>query len=156
MQKITVVSLESVDNAAIALARKIRQSQAYKEVKYKYVAPILRGGSSPAAMLSYYLNIPLTQGIKIQTCDRSTPFIANIAQENRFKLSETLFVDDLIDSGKTYDIAQNILGITHITALFHKGKCDLNMSEHLKPTKEYAPDEWLDFPWERGLAKLSA
>lgn len=92
-----------------------------------------RGGSSIAVHLSHFLKLPMVINL--------THF------KNEFPNGKLLVVDDIIDSGKTFERFLEIAELKHIpfetAVLFYK------------PHSSYTPDyfieetiDWIVFPWE--------
>jgi hypoxanthine phosphoribosyltransferase len=80
-----------------------------------------RGGLIPAVMLSHKLNLPLVY----------------------FPLENTLIVDDICDTGKTFER----INANYFACLHYKPH-----TSSFKPTiwaKSHEGDEWLSYPWER-------
>lgn len=86
-----------------------------------------RGGFIPAVMLSHKLGLP-------------------IITDARSINPKTLFVDDIVDSGKTLGKLRKKLPTLLAACLFKR------YSTETKPTYvgfEVKNDDWLVFPWER-------
>jgi hypoxanthine phosphoribosyltransferase len=80
-----------------------------------------RGGLIPAVMLSHKLNLPLVY----------------------FPLENTLIVDDICDTGKTFER----INANYFACLHYKPH-----TSSFKPTiwaKSHEGNEWVIYPWER-------
>lgn len=122
--------------------------------KIRYVCPVMRGGSVPAAYLAR-----ITGRVLVLGCTASTRHTPGGGAANHFKFSinpyvrkiidETLFVDDFVDSGFTLEQLK-LSGVKHFTAPFQrKGKGDALITfDIFKPPVNILSDEWLVFPWE--------
>ena len=101
---------------------------------FSAVYALPRGGLPIAVHISHHLNIPL---------------INNLTQFNsEFKDGKLLVVDDIVDTGKTYDRFIEIAGLMNID--FYTATL------YYKPGSEYLPDlfllqtnDWIVFPWEK-------
>lgn len=108
----------------------VNMIKSYKEIgSIKEVYGIPRGGLILATLLSHKLNIPL------------------IIHETKIKRT-TLIVDDISDTGKTFEKLANKLGIRY-SNLF----TSLWIMEDTKFTPQFYlriknKDQWTVFPWE--------
>ena len=115
---------------------------------FDVLVPILRGGLPLATVLSYHLGIKDIEPIYWQTRDncRSDLRLYNIVAS----FSNPLFVDDLIDSGKTLnDIADHIAGtVENLTAavLIKRPSIEVKTFQLVYATS--FDFEWIDFPWD--------
>lgn len=150
IQKI-YISKASIDSFISVLYTQINN----EKEKFDAVVGIERGGLHISQPLSDILGIPHKK-IKIsfykesETTMRSEPII-NMYDLDISKPAKYLFVDDLIDSGKTIETLKSLLSGTPIQ---HRIAC-IYMNYKNKPTTVFPdyyvsekPKGWLVFPWE--------
>lgn len=117
---------------------------------------IARGGSVPATMLSYQLEIPEIRYIQLSSYteqQRGNVWMDeldnNIIQYIKLTYSHVLVVDDLSDSGQSFSFLTSKFqcnDIPHKTAALY-----LKTGSKFQPdfySAEVPQDLWLNFPWE--------
>ena len=101
--------------------------------EYACVHGLPRGGLSIAVHLSHYLQLPLMMNV--------TQF------STEFPNRKLLVVDDIIDTGRTFERFLEIAKLKNIkydtAVLYYKPNSSYYPSYHLKET-----DDWICFPWE--------
>ena len=114
------ISWEQYEKAVQDLASKIQNDEFWHDGTLKEVYGIPRGGLVVAVSLSHKLNLPLTQAPG--------------------KVEETLIVDDICDSGKTFKRYENY---KTAVLVYHENKLT-------KPTFWARPyhGRFVVFPWE--------
>jgi hypoxanthine phosphoribosyltransferase len=116
------LSWQNFDDYCHMLVEKIRKSK----VKFKNIYGEPRGGLVVAVRLSHLLGIPV---------------IVN----TNFATERTLFVDDIVDTGKTYQYVR----LHHkIAVLFWNPNALFEPTFYVSPK---VPNSWIVFPWEKGL-----
>lgn len=113
------------------------------------IVGISRGGLIPAVMLAHRLELPLID--VIQARSYSTKGVTQLSEikinvpDNVLQvlaLPTTLIVDDIIDSGRTFDVLKYYAPNAIFAALITKRSTTHIYGAH------YAPDQWIVFPWE--------
>ena len=152
----------------VADLEKINRSIAISGWKPNAILGISRGGLIPAVHLSHYWDVPL------ETCQVSLRDEKHIDRTNKlmpltiFNLLEMskniLVVDDICDSGKTFEYIYNYyakfwcdneyaktLMFKHFktAALIHnEGQNVFQTDYYGKKINKYEDDTWINFPWE--------
>tara|TARA_B100000214_G_C23929936_1_gene610267 strand:+ start:859 stop:1323 length:465 start_codon:yes stop_codon:yes gene_type:complete len=134
------------------LASKIEQSGN----DFDCILGIARGGSIPATMLSYQLEIPEVRYIQLSSYteqQRGNVWMDeldnNVIQHIKLSYAHVLLVDDLSDSGQSFSFLSTKLkqsGVLHKTAALY-----LKTASTFQPdfySAEVPADLWLNFPWE--------
>lgn len=107
---------------------------------------ISRGGLIPAVILSHRLGIPMYI-VKVTSYEGSKPTDMRIDfphhMTHRFAAAKTCFVDDIYDSGRTFQALHKILPSAHFTVLLTK---DPDAPVMFADTVERRT--WISFPWE--------
>ena len=129
--------IESWDNIEIIISRLANKIKQSKEI-FDIILGIDTGGDVPAFLLSKFLNIPrrmISKDIPIKSL-------------KKYRAQKVLFVDDLLDSGYTFEQIQNTAqraGITYkIATLFWKPFSSIDADFYV-----YATTDFIVFPWER-------
>ena len=102
--------------------------------KFSAIHGLPRGGLSIAVHLSHYLELPL---------------MMNVSQFNsEFPAGKILVVDDIIDTGKTFERFLEIAELRNIqfetAVLYYKPHSEYTPNYYLRET-----GEWIVFPWEK-------
>jgi hypoxanthine phosphoribosyltransferase len=140
------VSYENIAFMVDQLAERVRTD-------YDYIIGIGRGGLIPATMLGYKLNKKvLAFGVNTYNNQVQEENYVIYQQPDFLKsvISSYLVVDDICDSGNTFDIFKNMysnneLYIFEYASLFVKDK-----ASHMVDYYGFSVPEktWLVFPWE--------
>ena len=124
------------------LAEKIKQDIP----SVNQIVAISRGGLIPAGILSYELGVRNCNLINISRYDDNTQRNdADISISTTLSdlSSDTLIVDDLVDSGRTFDILKTLYPNAKKVCVYAKpkgvGSPDLYA--------QALPDKWVVFPW---------
>ena len=124
------------------LASKIKESGEYNKI-----IAVSRGGLFPAGILSYELDIRNTQAVNISSYDgeQQRNDEAIIIDANVGKVDErTLVVDDLSDTGKTFQLLHQMFPGAKFVSVYAKPVG----SAYVDIYAADVPDKWLVFPWD--------
>lgn len=141
-------SWEKTEESLSTISKRIKETGFNPDV----IIAISRGGLIPARILSDLLNVPLlytirisfysSVGVKKENPEITQPLSVDISGKN------ILLVDDISDSGKSLELADNYL------ASFNPAKVK-SATIHLKPASIFKPDffhkttnAWIVYPWE--------
>lgn len=119
-----------------------------KHGKPKRLVAITRGGLVAASLLSQFLDIREIHTIGLAVYDdahtRLEKVIEYVMPDASIDSPDTLFVDDLIDSGRTHKIIRERFPQSKMAVIYSK------KPEHKLdyPAVEKYGEEWLIFPWE--------
>ncbi|MBR2033124.1 MAG: xanthine phosphoribosyltransferase [Alphaproteobacteria bacterium] len=115
--------------------------------KFNRIVAISRGGLVPAGILAYEMNIRNCDTINISSYDDDVKR-EDADIEQKFDLSnideQTIFIDDLSDSGRTIKTIRKQYPAAHIACVYVKPNSDV------QPDSFYCklPDKWIVFPWD--------
>jgi len=128
------------------------------------IAPV-RGGLVPGVYLSHYFNVPL-EPISLSLRDFKNDSV-NLTVLNKYK--NILVIDDILDSGETFDILQHrFVGYSHdrqfktetlqeirYSTLFYNiaNKFDFTPDYYANEMNKSEEDVWIEFPFETWFAK---
>lgn len=138
-----IITWDKIKDDSVALAAKLRKEF---QVPDKILA-ITRGGLIPASLVTRPLGIKNieTMGIETYHGQEQTDAVNIIKQADPAYLKDTLIIDDLVDTGKTFaylkDNTQNCVFAT----LYAKPKGAQFTDCFIE---EFEQHIWVDFPWE--------
>ncbi|HIP85382.1 MAG TPA: phosphoribosyltransferase [Pyrodictium sp.] len=147
--KFLTVSWHDIEEGCLNIAEKIVKNGYRVDV----IVGILRGGWVPARLLSDYLGVPNVGALEIkfyrgvgETGEKpvvTQPLVVDIRDRN------VLIVDDVADTGKTLNVAQNFLSL-------YGPKQVKTATIYVKPWSIIKPDfyawetdAWIIFPWDK-------
>lgn len=138
-----IISWDDIKRDSALLADSLRQKF---QIPDKILA-VTRGGLIPAALVTRRLGIARieTMGLESYHGQVQDDVIKVIKEADSAFLKDTLIIDDLVDTGKTF---------SHLRE--HTQNC-IFATLYAKPSgapysdcyvKTFAQDTWVDFPWE--------
>lgn len=115
--------------------------------QYNKIIAVSRGGLIPAGIIAYELDIRNNEAINFSSYDndeqRKTEdieFEAHVGDVD----SQTLIVDDLADSGRTFEVLRQYYPKATFVTVYAKQKGASQVDIYA----EDMPDEWIVFPWD--------
>lgn len=123
--------------------------------KFKSILAITRGGLVPAAIISRELGILVVETLGIssyQTYNEQSELriIKNLSKEFLINEGEdVLVVDDLTDTGKTFQVVREMLPKAHFTTVYVKPQGKPLVDNYVT---EVSQDTWIYFPWDMALS----
>jgi xanthine phosphoribosyltransferase len=136
------ISWDEFHKHAKLLAEKIKQTGNYNKI-----IAISRGGLIPAGIISYELDIADTQAINISSYDNERQKDASeiiVKAEVGNVDEQTLIIDDLSDTGRTFQLVRNMYPKAKLVSVYAKptgiNSVDIYSTD--------APDKWIVFPWD--------
>src|SRR5574344_1537747 len=115
--------------------------------KISQIVAVSRGGLIPAGILAYELDIRNCETINMSTYDgmeKKDDKDIKIDYHLTKAGAETLIVDDLSDSGRTYKILRQIYPQAFYATVYAKPTGAKEVDIYAKPI----PDKWIVFPWD--------
>jgi xanthine phosphoribosyltransferase len=115
--------------------------------EWKGIIAVTRGGMVPACLIARELGIQLIETFCVATYDNTQQRDAEIAKSLDLpdKGENWLVIDDLVDSGDTFEIIRHYLPKAYYATLYAKPK-GAELSD--KYIRDYEQDAWIHFPWE--------
>lgn len=114
--------------------------------KLNLIVGIARGGLIPATLLSHKLNVPMRvisarsyEGTR-RTLQKPTEIIG---WEPDYRDRGTLFVDDIVDTGETFDAVRRLHPMAWMISLVTKRPYNQDLF-----FAQVDKDVWVKFPWE--------
>ncbi len=116
--------------------------------QWQGIIAIARGGLVPATIIARELNIRLVDTICIASYDNEQQVDAQVLKQPEGDGEGFLLIDDLVDTGKTAQIARESLPNAHFVTVYAKplGRCLVD-----EFVTEFAQDTWVHFPWDTEL-----
>ena len=142
------ISWETFHEDTKNLAKKIKETGEYNKI-----VAVSRGGLIPAGILAYELNIRNNSCINISSYD------GNENDENYKRRSneditidinledvddKTLVIDDLLDTGRTFQILRSFFPNAKFVSVYSK----IPNSKDVDIMSRIIPDNWVVFPWD--------
>lgn len=112
---------------------------------WKGIISIARGGLVPGAILARELNLRLVDTLCIASYDHDKQGEINILKSVAGDGEGYLLVDDLIDSGKTAEIAKQMLPKAYFVTIYAKPKAKELAEMYVR---EFSQNTWIHFPWD--------
>ena len=134
------ISWEQLHRDSKALAWRLVDLQAWKGI-----VAITRGGLVPAAVIARELDIHLVDTICISSYDWQDQGGANILKKVQGKGKGWLLIDDLVDTGKTAEIARRMVPQAHFATVYAKPAGRPVVDTFIT---EVSQDTWILFPWD--------
>jgi xanthine phosphoribosyltransferase len=147
-QKFYPVSWEEVHRDGKALAWRIQEKG-----RWKGLIAITRGGLVPAAIVARELDILVIESISVASYNVSD---VNPGQQDDIRILKSasnivgdgegwLVVDDLVDTGRTFELLRRTMPKAHFASIYTKP-----MGRPMVDTfvTEVSQSTWINFPWE--------
>lgn len=143
------LSWDTIHDAVECLGHQI------KKLNPEILVAISRGGLIPGTMISHLLGIPLTT-IGAQSYEGTRRTTAKdteiIGWDPTFSTARSIFIDDILDSGKTYEAVKKLYN-TNGQFVVEPNYCTLVNKQpytYKLPYFIHVPkDVWVQFPWEK-------
>lgn len=116
--------------------------------EWSILVAIARGGLVPAALIAHHLSIRWVDTVCINSYDDESfqQHELDVLKELKSESHNILVLDDLVDTGKTYQLVKTMLPNAHYAAVYAKPKGKLTTDTYYK---EFPQDAWIVFPWEQ-------
>lgn len=134
------ISWEQLHRDAKALAWRLVDLQ-----NWKGIVAITRGGLVPAAVIARELDIHLVDTICISSYAWQDQGSARILKAVQGDGQGWLLIDDLVDTGKTADIARKMVPRAHFATVYAKPAGRPIVDTFIT---EVSQDTWILFPWD--------
>ncbi len=137
------VSWEQLHRDAKALAWRLSEKGPWTQI-----VAITRGGLVPAAIVARELELRLVDTICVSSYDHQDQGNIRVLKEVPGDGTDTLIVDDLVDTGKTAKLVRDMLPKAHFAAVYAKPAGRPLVDTFIT---EVSHDTWIHFPWDLGL-----
>ena len=113
--------------------------------QWKGIISIARGGLIPGAILARELDLRVVDTLCIASYDHDQQGDITILKSIDGDGDGYLLIDDLVDTGKTAEIAKQLLPKACFACVYAKPR-GLPLTKHY--VREFNQDTWLHFPWD--------
>ena len=137
------VSWEQLHRDAKALAWRLSEKGPWTQI-----VAITRGGLVPAAIVARELELRLVDTVCVSSYDHQDQGNIRVLKEVPGDGTDTLIVDDLVDTGKTAKLVRDMLPKAHFAAVYAKPAGRPLVDTFIT---EVSQDTWIHFPWDLGL-----
>jgi len=141
------VSWEAIHRNTKALAWKLLD-KGPDGGKWKGIIAITRGGMVPACIMARELEILTIETFCITSYDVKNQSETKILKNPDFVTNEGegwLVIDDLVDTGSTFELARKTLPKAHYACIYVKPKGAKQTDTYIT---EFTQDTWVHFPWD--------
>jgi len=112
---------------------------------WKGIYAITRGGLVPAAIIARELDIRLIDTICISSYDWQSLGDSSVLKGVEGDGEGWLLIDDLVDTGKTANIAREMVPKAHFATVYAKPEGRPTVDTYIT---EVSQDTWILFPWD--------
>ncbi len=137
------VSWEQLHRDAKALAWRLSDKGPWIQI-----VAITRGGLVPAAIVARELELRLVDTFCVSSYDHQAQGEIEVLKAVPGDGTDTLIVDDLVDTGKTAKLVRDMLPKAHFAAVYAKPAGRPLVDTFIT---EVSQDTWIHFPWDLGL-----
>lgn len=146
------VSWDQLHRDSRALAWRLDRQGPGPEGAWKAVVAVTRGGMVPACVLARELNIRVVDSISVKSYDFQTQSSAEVLKSPNAEIigdgSGVLIVDDLVDSGRTFELIRGLYPKAHFVSVYAKPKGRPLVDSFIT---EVSQDTWIFLPWDMAL-----
>lgn len=147
-QKNFFVSWEEIHRNTRALAWKLLNKGPLENGTWKGIIAITRGGLVPACIIARELEILTIETFCITSYDVKDQSQTKVLKSPDFVTdggNGWLVIDDLVDTGNTFELARKTLPKAHYACIYVKPKGARQTDTYIT---EFSQDTWVHFPWD--------
>lgn len=113
---------------------------------FKGILAVARGGLVPAALLAHELACPMVDTVCVSSyCDRLQGEMRMLKAPPDHAGKDWLVIDDLVDSGTTFQAIRALMPEAHFATLYAKPHGASTVDSFVTAVDQ---DTWIVFPWE--------
>ena len=135
-----IVSWQEFHKDCRALAWKLMA-----EGSWKGIIAVARGGLVPAAIVARELEVRLVDTLCLASYDHDHQGTMSILKAISGDGEGMVIIDDLVDTGKTAQVARQMLPKAHFAAIYVKPEGRALADTYVT---EVSQDTWIFFPWD--------
>ncbi len=142
------ISWEELHRNGKALAWKLLNKGPLEGGKWKGIIAITRGGMVPACIMARELEVLNIETFCITSYDVKDQSETKILKKPASVTDEGegwLVVDDLVDTGKTFELARTMYPKAHYACIYVKPKGEKQTDTYITA---FSQDTWVHFPWD--------
>ena len=137
------VSWEQLHRDAKALAWRLSEKGPWKQI-----VAITRGGLVPAAIVARELEMRLVDTFCVSSYDHMDQVNITVLKEVSGDGTDTLIIDDLVDTGTTARLVREKLPNAHFATIYAKPAGRPMVDTFIT---EVSQNTWIHFPWDLSL-----
>ena len=137
------VSWEQLHRDAKALAWRLSEKGPWKQI-----VAITRGGLVPAAIVARELEMRLVDTFCVSSYDHMDQVNITVLKEVSGDGTDTLIIDDLVDTGTTAKLVRDKLPNAHFATIYAKPAGRPMVDTFVT---EVSQNTWIHFPWDLSL-----
>lgn len=136
------ISYEDFERDCYKLSCALKNSS----MRVKRLVAVTRGGMVPTCLISQWLDVREIHSIALETYKKEGVLSDVVAHGLPAVLDapDTVFIDDLYDTGKTHDFIRTHFPHSRIGVVYTKQKKELDF-----PAVKKEAGAWIVFPWEK-------
>lgn len=142
------VSWEELHRNGKALAWKLLDKGPLDKGQWKGIIAITRGGMVPACIVARELEVLTIETFCISSFDVKEQSETKILKKPEMVENEGegwLIVDDLVDTGKTFELARELYPKAHYACIYVKPQGQKQTDTFVTA---FSQDTWVHFPWD--------
>lgn len=142
------VSWEELHRNGKALAWKLLNKGPLEEGKWKGIIAVTRGGMVPACIVARELEVLMIETFCITSYDVKDQSETKILKKPNSVDNDGegwIVVDDLVDTGKTFELARTLYPKAHYACIYVKPKGQKQTDTFVTA---FSQDTWVHFPWD--------
>ena len=145
MAKDFPVTWHDIHREAKALSWKLQEKS--KDIPFKGIIAVTRGGLVPACLVAREMNIRVIDTIAVSSYDALTQRALEVLKPTHVTEDGDgwLVVDDLADTGNTFRALRSLLPRAHFACLYAKPEGAPTADTYVT---EVSQDTWIYLPWE--------
>ncbi|HPD83388.1 MAG: xanthine phosphoribosyltransferase [Alphaproteobacteria bacterium] len=131
-----------------ALAWKLLNKGPLEEGKWKGIIAVTRGGMVPACIVARELEVLMIETFCITSYDVKDQSETKILKKPNSVDNDGegwIVVDDLVDTGKTFELARTLYPKAHYACIYVKPKGQKQTDTFVTA---FSQDTWVHFPWD--------
>lgn len=142
------VSWEELHRNGKALAWKLLGKGPLEGGKWKGIIAVTRGGMVPACIVARELEVLTIETLCISSYDVKEQSETRVLKE-AIGVEDGgegwVIVDDLVDTGKTFELARTLYPEAHYACIYTKPKGEKQTDTYVM---SFSQDTWVHFPWD--------
>ena len=112
------------------------------------IVAVTRGGLVPAAIVARELDVRLVDTVCVSSYDHQDQGALEVLKAVDGNGADTLIVDDLVDTGRTFKLVRDMLPQAHFATVYAKPAGRPMVDTFIT---EVSQDTWIYFPWDMEL-----
>ena len=146
------VSWDQLHRDSRALAWRLDRQGPLEGGQWRAVVAVTRGGMVPACILARELDVRVVDSISVKSYDHQTQSEAQVLKAPDAEIigegHGILIVDDLVDTGRTFELIRKLYPKAHFVSVYAKPQGRPLVDSFIT---EVSQDTWIFLPWDMAL-----